>query len=85
MSYAVAAMPTFIWSAFLVIFPDPNKQLFNVRSVFSFLNFGFSLYEIYRFITFTFLGIEVLFFVNKCLLNFMSGNKRKLVQNCCLI
>ena len=28
-------------SAFLVSFTDPNKQLFNVKSVFRFLNHGF--------------------------------------------
>ena len=29
-------------SAFLVSFTDPNEQLFNVKSVFKFLNYGFS-------------------------------------------
>ena len=36
-------------SAFLVSFTDPNKQLFNVKSVFQFLDHGL--------INFTFLGI----------------------------
>ena len=30
-------------SAFLVSFRDPNKQLLNVKSVFKFLNHGFSM------------------------------------------
>ena len=29
-------------SAFLVSFTDPNKQFFNIKSVFKFLNHGFS-------------------------------------------
>ena len=29
-------------SAFLVSFTDPNKQYFNIKSVFKFLNHGFS-------------------------------------------
>ena len=59
-------------SSFLVSFTDPNKQLSNAKSVFEFLNYGFSVYEIYRFITF--LGIEILFII-QCPLKFMSGNK----------
>ena len=31
------------WSTFLVIFSDPNKQLFNAKSAFKFLSCGFSL------------------------------------------
>ena len=34
-------------SAFLVSFPDPNKQLFNVKHVLKFLNYEFSGQEIY--------------------------------------
>ena len=34
-------------SAFLVSFPDPNKQLFNVKHVLKFLNHEFSGQEIY--------------------------------------
>ena len=47
---------------FLVWFADPNTQLFNVKSVFIFLNCGFSLQKIYIFITF--LGIKKLFLLN---------------------
>ena len=60
-------------SAFLVSFTDPNSQLPNVKSVFKYLNDGFSMSEIYRFVAF--LGIEVLLFIKQCPLKFMSGNK----------
>ena len=53
-------LPVYLYlsrSAVLVSFTDPNKQLPNVKSVFKFLNCGFSVSEIYRFITF--LGIEI--------------------------
>ena len=60
-------------SAFLVSFTAQNKQLPNLKSVFRFLNCGFSVKEIIRFITF--LGTEVLLFVKQCPLKFYSGNK----------
>ena len=40
-------------SAFLVSSTDLNKQLFNVKSVFNFLNHRLSIQEIYEFITFS--------------------------------
>ena len=54
--------------------------------MFRFLNCGFSVYEMYRFITF--LGTEVLFFIKKCPLKLMpenNDNQQKSVQNYCLI
>ena len=39
-------------SAFLVSFRDPNKQLFSVKSMLAFLNHGFSVYEVYKCVTF---------------------------------
>ena len=59
-------------SAFLVSLTDPSKPFFNVKSVFKFFNHGFSIEEIYRFITF--LEIEILLFIKQCPLKFMSGN-----------
>ena len=56
--------------SFLVSFTDPDKQFFNLKSVFNFLTY-IDYIEIYRFITF--LGIEILF-IKKCPLKFMSGN-----------
>ena len=54
-------------------FTDPNEQLPNLKAVFKFFNCGFSVSEIYRFITF--LGIEIIFFIKQCPLKFMSDNK----------
>ena len=56
-------------SEFLVTFTNSNKQLSNVKS--EFFNYGFSMLEIYRCITF--LGIEIVF-INQCLSKFMSAN-----------
>ena len=39
-------------SAFLVSFTESNKQLFDVKHIFRFLNHGVSVQEIYRFITY---------------------------------
>ena len=58
-------------SAFLVRFADPNKQIFNVKSIFKFLNNGLNVQEIYIFITF--LGTQILF-TKQYQLKFMSGN-----------
>ena len=58
-------------SAFLYSFINQNKQFFNVKSVFKFLNLGFYMSEIYRIITF--LGIEILF-IKQCPLKFMPGH-----------
>ena len=63
----------YTWYVFLVILTDLNKQLLNVKSVFEFLNCGFNVLEIYRFITF--LGIEILCFTKQCPLKCMSNNK----------
>ena len=52
------AEPVYLYlsrSEFLVSFTDPHEQLPNVKSAFKFLNYGRSLEEISRFITF--LGI----------------------------
>ena len=78
-------------SAFLVSFADPNKQFFNKKFVFKFLNHGFSIYieiykEIYRY--FTFLQIEILLSIKQCPLKLcliINDAQQKLVQNCCLI
>ena len=48
------------WSTLLFSFADPNKQLPNVKSVFKSHNWGPSVWEIYRFITFT--GKNVIFY-----------------------
>ena len=58
--------------AFVVSVIDPNKQFLNVKSVFKFLNYELSVYEIQRFIAF--LGIELLLFIKQCPLKFVSGN-----------
>ena len=58
----------FIWalclhfsrSTFLVSFTDPNKLLFNVKSLFKFLKYGVSSSETYSFISF--LRIEIFFY-----------------------
>ena len=50
---------------------ESNMQLFNVKSVFTFRNCGFSVQQLYRFITF--LRIEILF-IKQCPLKLMSGN-----------
>ena len=47
-------------SAFLVSFTEPNKQLFNVKSVFKFLNDRFSTQEIYIYLLF-FKDINIIF------------------------
>ena len=39
-------------SVLVVSLSDPHKQLPDVKYVFKFPNYGYSLYEIYRFITF---------------------------------
>ena len=39
-------------SVFLVSPAYPNKKLFNVKSLFAFVNHGFSVLEVYRFIPF---------------------------------
>ena len=53
---------------------DSNKPLFNVKSMFKFVNHGLSVQEMYRFITF--LGIEILLFIKPCPLKFKSGNRK---------
>ena len=49
-------------STFVFSFTDPNKQFFNIKFVFKFLNHGLSMLEVNRFITF--LGIEMLLSIN---------------------
>ena len=51
-SYALAAISVFIWVSILS-FRDSNKQFFNVTYVFKFYNYGISVKEIYRFITYS--------------------------------
>ena len=58
-------------SAFLVSFTDPNKQLCNVKPVLKFLNHGFIVEEICRFMTFQ--EIEKSF-IKQGPLKLMSGN-----------
>ena len=58
-------------SAFLVSFTDTNKQLFNVKSLFRFRNYGFSESEIYI----TFLGIQILF-IKQWTLKFKFGHRQ---------
>ena len=60
-------------SAFLVSFTDPNKQLFNVKSLSKFLNYGVSVKKYIDLLLF--LGTEILLFIKQCPLKFMSGNR----------
>ena len=65
--------PLFLFgSAFLVSFTDPNKQLFNVKSIFKCSNHGLGMYEIYTFIIF--LGMEILI-IKQRPLKLMSDNR----------
>ena len=59
--------------AFLVSFTEPNKQLFNVKSLSKFLNYGVSGKKYIDLLLF--LGTEILLFIKQCPLKFMSGNK----------
>ena len=59
-------------STFSGSFTDPDKKFFNVKSVFKLLYHGFSISEIYRFISF--LEISILLFIKQCPLKFVSDN-----------
>ena len=51
-------------SAFLVSFTDPNKQSFNVKSVFKLLKRGIS--YVRNIYIYYFLGTEILLFIKQC-------------------
>ena len=66
-----------ISTAFLVNFTDPSNQLFNVKSVFVFLNCGPSVLKIYA----CYFLLNSVIFIKLV----MNDDQQTLEQNCCLI